>query len=246
MFPPHCVEGSGEDEIVHELRELAAGATVVRKHRFSGFYGTELERLLAGCPAWSRWPGVCTDICVLHTVADLRIRDYQVVVHRDSWRPTRRRATTPTSSTASPSPTCATCWARRSSSGRGARRQGEQSLGYRGARVRAAGALFHQSTKFWADLPTGRRGVDRRRLLPLVPRQVGLLLREVDDRQIVVGELAARVGREDGAQQAEGLGVAAAGVEREGELRPSPSRCRGPGQHLGVQPPALSGCSVMK
>ena len=27
--------------------------------------------------------GVCTDICVLHTVDDLRARGYEVVVHQD-------------------------------------------------------------------------------------------------------------------------------------------------------------------
>ncbi len=84
MFPPHCVAGSGEEEIVDELRELAAGATVVRKRRYSGFYGTDLDRLLAELsPGVVEVVGVCTDICVLHTVADLRNRDYRVVVRRE-------------------------------------------------------------------------------------------------------------------------------------------------------------------
>ena len=84
MFPPHCVAGSGEEEIVDELRELAAGATVVRKRRYSGFFGTDLDRLLAElAPGVVEVVGVCTDICVLHTVADLRNRDYRVVVRRE-------------------------------------------------------------------------------------------------------------------------------------------------------------------
>jgi nicotinamidase/pyrazinamidase len=84
MFPPHCVVGSGEEEIVGELRELAAGAAVVRKRRYSGFFGTDLERLLADLgPDVVEVVGVCTDICVLHTVADLRNRDYRVVVRRE-------------------------------------------------------------------------------------------------------------------------------------------------------------------
>ncbi len=84
MFPPHCVEGSGEDEVVPELRELAAEGHVLRKRRYSGFYGTRLEELLRElAPEAVEVVGVCTDICVLHTVAGLRDRDYRVVVRRD-------------------------------------------------------------------------------------------------------------------------------------------------------------------
>ena len=82
VFPPHCVAGSGEEEIVDELRDLAAAAPVVRKRRYSGFFGTDLDGLLSGLrPAVVEVVGVCTDVCVLHTVADLRNRDYRVVVH---------------------------------------------------------------------------------------------------------------------------------------------------------------------
>ena len=83
MFPPHCVKGSGEEEIVTDLAPLAAAATVVRKRRFSGFSGTGLEGLLASlAPDVVDVVGVCTDICVLHTVAGLCDRDYAVVVPR--------------------------------------------------------------------------------------------------------------------------------------------------------------------
>jgi nicotinamidase/pyrazinamidase len=82
VFPPHCVEGSGEEEIVDELREFADRSIVVRKRRYSGFFGTDLERILVELgPNCVEVVGVCTDICVLHTVADLRNRDYQVAVH---------------------------------------------------------------------------------------------------------------------------------------------------------------------
>jgi nicotinamidase/pyrazinamidase len=81
MFPAHCVEGSGEDEIVPELAQLAAAGIVVRKHTFSGFRDTELDEVLERlAPAVVEVTGVCTDICVLHTVYDLRIRGYEVVV----------------------------------------------------------------------------------------------------------------------------------------------------------------------
>jgi nicotinamidase/pyrazinamidase len=84
MFPPHCVRGSGEDEIVPELQALAAQGHVVRKHRFSGFHETGLDETLRQIsPDIVEVVGVCTDICVLHTVAGLRDRQYSVVVRRD-------------------------------------------------------------------------------------------------------------------------------------------------------------------
>lgn len=84
MFPPHAVRGSGEDEVVPELAPLAERGTVVRKSRYSGFYGTELDELLDQLrPQVVEVVGVCTDICVMHTVADLRNRHYPVIVHRD-------------------------------------------------------------------------------------------------------------------------------------------------------------------
>ena len=56
MFPPHCVEGSGEDEVVPELRALAAQGHVVRKRHFSGFHETASRRCCAGSrPTSSRW-----------------------------------------------------------------------------------------------------------------------------------------------------------------------------------------------
>lgn len=83
MFPPHCVEGSGEDEVVPELAGFAARGTVVRKHTFSGFHDTGLGAVLGRLsPEVVEVAGVCTDICVLHTVAGLRLRGYRVVVHR--------------------------------------------------------------------------------------------------------------------------------------------------------------------
>jgi nicotinamidase/pyrazinamidase len=84
MFPPHCVEGSGEDEVIPELKPFADRGTVVRKRTFSGFHETELDDVLARlAPDVVEVVGVCTDICVLHTVAGLRARGYEVLVHED-------------------------------------------------------------------------------------------------------------------------------------------------------------------
>ena len=84
MFPPHCVEGSGEDEVIPELQEFADRGTVVRKRTFSGFHETDLDSVIARlAPDLVEVVGVCTDICVLHTVAGLRARGYDVVVRKD-------------------------------------------------------------------------------------------------------------------------------------------------------------------
>jgi nicotinamidase/pyrazinamidase len=84
IFPPHCVEGSGEEVVVPELAGFVERGTLVRKHTFSGFRGTELDEVLRRlAPARVEVAGVCTDICVLHTVYDLQVRGYEVVVRRD-------------------------------------------------------------------------------------------------------------------------------------------------------------------
>jgi nicotinamidase-related amidase len=82
IFPPHCLRGTAEAEIIPELKDFPG--TIVPKRRFSGFYGTPLEELLKKIsPFKVIVVGVCTDICVMFTVADLRNRDYQVEVPRD-------------------------------------------------------------------------------------------------------------------------------------------------------------------
>ena len=84
MFPPHCVEGSGEDQVVPEFRGFAERGTVVRKRTFSGFHGTDLDAVIERlAPEVVEVVGVCTDICVLHTVAGLRARGYDVLVRKD-------------------------------------------------------------------------------------------------------------------------------------------------------------------
>ena len=81
IFPVHCVRGTSEAEVVPELQPMLAGSTLIRKRRYSGFFETDLEaRLRAAGPQQVTVIGVETDICVLHTIADLRNRDYRVVV----------------------------------------------------------------------------------------------------------------------------------------------------------------------
>ena len=82
MFPPHCIEGTVEAEVIPELAQFPG--EVIPKKRFSAFYGTTLgERLSRLKPEKVIVCGVCTDICVCYTVADARNRDYQVEVPVD-------------------------------------------------------------------------------------------------------------------------------------------------------------------
>mgnify|MGYP001028469125 CR=1 FL=1 len=83
MFPPHCIAGTEESELIPELRGYPG--EIIRKTRYSGFYSTNLEARLRGLkPDKIIVMGVCTDICVMHTVADARNRDYVVEVPRDT------------------------------------------------------------------------------------------------------------------------------------------------------------------
>ncbi len=82
MFPVHCVRGTEEAELIPELR----GYDGIRlpKRRYSAFFDTTLEATLAELsPDKLIICGVCTDICVLHTAADARNRDYKVDIPTD-------------------------------------------------------------------------------------------------------------------------------------------------------------------
>ena len=83
IFPTHCVRGTAEADLVDELQRFVGreGVHVVAKRRYSAMFETELEGLFHRFAVTGvRVCGVCTDICVLHTTADLRNRDYPVTV----------------------------------------------------------------------------------------------------------------------------------------------------------------------
>jgi len=87
MFPPHCVVGTEEIEVVDELKQFVTPDNYIPKTRYSGFYRTNLEEILKQeDPENVIVVGVCTDICVLYTTADLRNRDYQVTIPKDCVR----------------------------------------------------------------------------------------------------------------------------------------------------------------
>jgi ureidoacrylate peracid hydrolase len=80
---PHCIEGTWGVEIVDELGARADEIHVI-KHRFSGFFQTDLDLVLKDmrCDQLVVF-GVVTNICVRSTVHDAFFNGYEVVVPRD-------------------------------------------------------------------------------------------------------------------------------------------------------------------
>ncbi len=82
MFPPHCIEGTAEAEVIPELARYPG--EIIPKKRYSAFFGTSLEEKLNKLgPDKLIICGVLTNICVMHTTADARNRDYEVEVPID-------------------------------------------------------------------------------------------------------------------------------------------------------------------
>lgn len=79
-FPEHCLSDSWGSQIIKALTPMP-GEKVVPKKRFSGFFGTDLENILAEAGiAAVEVVGVCTSICVMDTVGGLANRDYTISV----------------------------------------------------------------------------------------------------------------------------------------------------------------------
>jgi nicotinamidase/pyrazinamidase len=85
IFPPHCIRGTHETEVIQELRDLPG--EVIPKTRYSAFHNTSLDDSLMHIgPDKLIITGVCTDICVLYTAVDARNRDFDVEVPVDCVR----------------------------------------------------------------------------------------------------------------------------------------------------------------
>lgn len=83
MFPAHCVKGTEGSKIIDEL-EVLVEDKVIKKRRYSAFYGTDLDLSLRENGVDELYlVGVCTNICVLYTAADARNISYQVSVFRN-------------------------------------------------------------------------------------------------------------------------------------------------------------------
>jgi nicotinamidase/pyrazinamidase len=84
LFAMHAVKDTWGSQIISELRP-PEGSMVIGKARFSGLYGNRLPQILETLRSEEVWvAGVCTSICIMDTVGDLRNRDYRVVVPVDA------------------------------------------------------------------------------------------------------------------------------------------------------------------
>jgi nicotinate phosphoribosyltransferase len=82
LFSPHCIEGTPGAELIPELSQYHG--EIIPKRHFNAFYDTSLEKKLKELnPEVIVICGVCTDICVMHTVADARNRGYEVEIPVD-------------------------------------------------------------------------------------------------------------------------------------------------------------------
>lgn len=80
-YPPHCMEGTEEAKIIDSLIQYTDKSIVLTKHTLSIILDTGLEQILKKLkPKEIEITGVCTDICNLFAVYELRIRSYNVFV----------------------------------------------------------------------------------------------------------------------------------------------------------------------
>lgn len=71
-YPPHCLAGSGECELISELEGI--GLNVFAKNSTNGFLEPEFSAWLEASPQFTHFvlSGVCTDICVLQFALSLK------------------------------------------------------------------------------------------------------------------------------------------------------------------------------
>lgn len=89
LFPPHNIVGTWGRQLYEPVREFYRKyqevIVALNKTRYSAFYHTDLHSLLQAYNIEKiHILGVCTDICVLQTVADAYYYNYEVCVMKDS------------------------------------------------------------------------------------------------------------------------------------------------------------------
>ena len=83
-WPEHAILGTKGAEVVEELRPERSDF-IVKKRRYSGFLGTDLDLLLKELKVEKlHLTGILTNICVFFTAAEAAMRDYKVAVYSDS------------------------------------------------------------------------------------------------------------------------------------------------------------------
>ncbi|WP_214105911.1 cysteine hydrolase family protein [Acrocarpospora catenulata] len=89
---PHCVEGWPETELAPHIRPRPE-EFLIRKRRYSAFFGTELEIVLKAYRAETvLLIGGLTDVCIHYTAVDAHQHDYHVKVLTDCVGGSSQRA----------------------------------------------------------------------------------------------------------------------------------------------------------
>lgn len=84
VWPPHAISGTEGAEVIKELQPEKKDY-IIKKKRYSGFFGTELDVTLKKLGVEELIiTGLVTNICVLYTTADAVMRSYQVTIPKDS------------------------------------------------------------------------------------------------------------------------------------------------------------------
>ncbi len=83
QYPPHCLKGTKEAEIIDSLIEFSNVDNVIYKNTLSIFYETDLEkRLNILNPKSIHLTGVLTDICILFAAYEFRNMGYDTFIHK--------------------------------------------------------------------------------------------------------------------------------------------------------------------
>lgn len=81
---PNCIEGSGGEDIDEVLLPLADSDYVIKKRRYSGFFGTDLDLVLRENGVKKLLvTGTKTNCCIRATVTDAFYLDYDAYVIKD-------------------------------------------------------------------------------------------------------------------------------------------------------------------
>lgn len=82
---PNCIEGTGGEDIDPMLHVDAAHDYVIKKRRYSAFFGTDLDLVLRENGVKNVIVvGTKTNCCIRATVTDAYYLDYHVIVPRDA------------------------------------------------------------------------------------------------------------------------------------------------------------------
>ena len=83
LWGDHAIEGTWGAQVIDELKPQE-GDFVVKKRRYSAFFGTDLDLLLRELSVDTLMlTGLVTNVCVQHTAADAFFRGYKLIVVRD-------------------------------------------------------------------------------------------------------------------------------------------------------------------